>query len=346
MPDAERLNAVFLGSGAFGLPTLERLAKRHNLLAIVTQPDRPAGRKRRLTPTPIGAFAEKHLPGVPLLKPENVNDSEHVSFLRSLPLGEAAVDHGPSSPRVEALGDGPRGAAVVIAFGQKLGPELLAERFFINLHASLLPRWRGAAPIQRSIEGGDEVTGNSVITLAERMDAGLVLTKTERVIDDSVTSAELHDLLAADGPGAVESVLDAYARGEIVPAVQREEDVTIAKKLTKAQGAADFSLSPRTFVRRAHAFNPWPCVTASFRGGSVKLLRAAVDEPRKAEGAAPGTLTDPGAGIVACGTGGTGGAVRLIEVQPAGKKPMEWTAFANGVRPAAGDTFGPPETSD
>ncbi|XOV74482.1 MAG: methionyl-tRNA formyltransferase [Phycisphaerales bacterium] len=159
------LRLVFFGSGAFGLPTLKHLASTHQIEAVVTQPDRPAGRKRALTPTPIGAWAEEHLPSVPLLKPENVNEADQLDLVRSFDVG---------SP------DERRGGWVVIAFGQKLSKRLLADRFAINLHASLLPRWRGAAPINHAILAGDSVTGNSVITLADRMDAGLVLGQSER----------------------------------------------------------------------------------------------------------------------------------------------------------------------
>ena len=145
------MDLVFFGSGAFGLPTLQRLAHAHRVTAIITQPDRKAGRGARLTPTPIGAWAAEHLPHVPLLKPGRVSDPESLEQVRAFPAD----------------------AWVVIAYGQKLSPALLADRFAINLHASLLPRWRGAAPINWAILQGDSQTGNSVITLADRMDAGV-----------------------------------------------------------------------------------------------------------------------------------------------------------------------------
>lgn len=343
MGEGPRLNVAFFGSGGFGLPTLAWLAANHNLLTVVTQPDRPAGRKRVLTPTPIGAYAAERLPGVPLLKPEDVNSAEHLSFLRSLPLGKAVVDHRAHMPRVEAGSGMAPGAAIVIAFGQKLGTELLADRFFINLHASLLPRWRGAAPINRALEAGDSETGNSVITLADRMDAGLVLAKTTRAIESGVTAGELHDLLAADGPAAIEGVLGKYAGGTIRPAAQDESLVTTARKLSKREGDADFGLPAAAFARRVCAFNPWPCVTASFRGEPVKLLRAVANsEEAVAAGVEAGMIVDPSAGLIACGETDGIGTVRLLEVQPAGKKPMDWSAFANGAQPETGETFTSP----
>jgi methionyl-tRNA formyltransferase len=183
------MRIVFLGSGAFGLPTLQHLAARHTVVGVVTQPDKPAGRGSKLTPTPIGAWAAEHLPGTPLIKPEKINTPEVRDLVRSWECD----------------------AWVVIAFGQKLGPTLLADRFAINLHASLLPRWRGAAPINHAILAGDTVTGNSVITLADRMDAGLVLGQSRRPIEPAQTTGELHDLLATDGPALVEQVLAEHA---------------------------------------------------------------------------------------------------------------------------------------
>src|SRR5262245_32820260 len=138
-----------------------------------------------MTPTPVGAWATSNLSGVPLLKPAKVNDPAIVAQVRAVPAR----------------------AWVVIAFGQKLGRPLLEGAFAVNLHASLLPRWRGAAPINAAILAGDAQTGNSVITLADRMDAGLVLAQSRRDIEPEQTAGELHDLLAADGPALISSVL-------------------------------------------------------------------------------------------------------------------------------------------
>jgi methionyl-tRNA formyltransferase len=153
------VNLVFLGSGAFGLPTLIALSRTHTLRAIISQPDRPAGRGGALTPTPVSAFAPRLLPTIPLHKPERINDA---------------------AAQIRAYN---ADAWVVIAFGQKLGPALLDGVFAINLHASLLPRWRGAAPINAAILAGDARTGNSVITLAQRMDSGQILAQSECPID-------------------------------------------------------------------------------------------------------------------------------------------------------------------
>jgi methionyl-tRNA formyltransferase len=307
------MRIVFLGSGAFGLPTLQHLAARHSVVGVVTQPDKPAGRGSRLTPTPVGAWAAEHLTGggVPLIKPEKINTPEIRDLVRSWSCD----------------------AWVVIAFGQKLGPTLLADRFAINLHASLLPRWRGAAPINHAILAGDAITGNSVITLADRMDAGLVLGQSRRPIEPGQTAGELHDLLAADGPALVERVLAEHAAGALRPVTQDESLVTLAGKLAKSDGRVVWD-RPADQVRcRINGLAPWPGVTAMFGDQPLKLARA---EPAGSvpQSTLPGTIVDPNLGIIAC-AGGT--ALRVPEVQPSGKKPMPFRDWANGRQVKPGD---------
>lgn len=323
------MHLLYFGSGAFGIPTLAHLAQRHTLLGIVTQPDRPAGRGGKLTPTPVAQWAAQHAPSVPILKPEKVNTPETVAAIRDLG-GPARAD-----------------AWVVIAFGQKLGKALLDGVFAINLHASLLPRWRGAAPINAAILAGDQQTGNSVITLADRMDAGLILGQSRRPIDPLITAGELHDLLAADGPALVEQVLAAHdaARrgGPPIPAtVQDESLVTIAPKLTKASGRLDWTARDADAARRLiHAMNPWPGVTVTLHGSPLKLLRART-VPGAAADLPPGSILDPAAGTVACANGTT---LALLEVQPAGKRPMPWGDFARGRTIRRGDMLPPEDRS-
>ena len=299
------MDVVFFGSGAFGLPTLERLASAHNVTAVVTQPDRKAGRGARLTPTPIGAWAGEHLAGVPLLKPERVGHPDVIGRVRACPAD----------------------AWVIIAYGQKLPPALLADRFAINLHASLLPRWRGAAPINWAILEGDPETGNSVITLADRMDAGLVLGQSRRAIEPAHTTGELHDLLAQDGPDLVQRVLDEHGAGRLTPIEQDESLVTHARKLSKEDARMDFARPAEVCRNRIHGLNPWPGVVVGCEGQALKLLRAeAIDAPAQEDGA-PGSVVDTREGVVRCAPGS---ALRLLEVQPSGKRPMPWADFARG----------------
>ncbi len=312
----DQLNLVFFGSGAFGVPTLAQLAQTHKLHAIVTQPDKPAGRGGRLTPTPIAQFAAEHLPQVPVLKPEKCNDAAFAQQVRAMPHDVA------------------RDAWVVIAYGQYLGKKLLADRFAINLHASLLPKWRGAAPIHASLVAGDSVTGNSVITLADKMDAGFVLGQTKRQIGPTQTTGELHDALASDGPALVEQVLQEHAAGTLTQQTQDESLVTIASKMTKADGAINWAMPADAIRAKINGLNPWPGVTVMVNEQPLKLLRAAAmtgattGATNGATQEVPGVLVDA-SGLVSCGDGL---CVQLLEVQPANKKPMAWQAFQNGAR--------------
>lgn len=313
------MRLVFFGSGAFGLPTLAHLASsgKHDVAAVVTQPDKPAGRGGRLTPTPIAAWAAEHLPGVPILKPPKVNAPEVVEEIHRLAS--------PSDP-----------VFVVIAFGQKLSPRLLEGVFAINLHASLLPRWRGAAPINAAILAGDTFTGNSVITLADRMDAGLILGQTDppRPIDPLITAGELHDELSAEGPELIDRVLAQHAAGSLSARHQDESQVTIATKLSKSDGLLDFH-QPADFLRRqVHALTPWPGATTTLVTEAdadpiaLKLLRVrTVSDPSLATGREPGEIIDPVRGVVCCANQTS---LEVLELQPAGKRAMDWASFARG----------------
>lgn len=304
------MRVVYFGSGAFGLPTLGRLFERHEVAAVITQPDRPSGRGGRPTPTPVAEQVARAHPQVELLKPERIRETAVVQRVRSIPAD----------------------AWVVIAYGQKLPSALLEGRFAINLHASLLPRWRGAAPINAAILAGDTVTGNSVITLADRMDAGLILGQTERAIEPTRTAGELHDLLAADGPDLVERVLSQHAGGTLAPRTQDESLVTIAGKLSREDDSFD-AQQPADFLRRQiHALTPWPGVTVVFdpeSPGAIfgKIGRAATGEPVGEGGHEPGRLINADAGEVACGHGST---LRVLEFQPRGKRMMSWAEFRRG----------------
>ncbi len=320
------MRLFFLGSGAFGLPTLRRLAAHpaHTICGVLTQPDRPAGRGKALSATPIGEWAAANLPGISLIKAENINEPALLARVRREfgPGGSAAVD-----------------VWVVIAFGQKLSPALLEGVRAVNLHASLLPRWRGAAPINAAMLAGDAQTGNSVITLAQRMDAGLILGQSTRVIEPLHTAGELHDLLADDGPALMESVLSDMAAGAgagSAGVVQDETLATKAPKLSRADAWVDFTRPAHACRQRIHGLTPWPGIAAKVGAHDVKLLRVACDEDGAGGimAATAGTIVDPHAGTIRCGGGS---ALRMLEVQPAGGRAMPWSAFLAGRRVAAGD---------
>jgi methionyl-tRNA formyltransferase len=297
------MDVVFFGSGAFGIPTLERLASEHTITGIVTQPDKPAGRKKILTPTPIGAWAAEHLPSVAIAKPDRINTDEARDEIRSWNAD----------------------AWVIIAYGQYLGQKLLADRFAINLHGSLLPRWRGAAPINAAMIAGDRITGNSVITIAKEMDAGFILGQSERTIEPNQTMGELHDLLASDGPELVLRVLDDHAHDRVEYIEQDESLVTVAGKMTKADGWIDFREDARLVSAKINGLSPWPGVTVTHRDQPLKINRS---QPVGQESEqSHGTIIDADNGLVACGNASV---LQLLDVQPPGKRSMEWKAFANG----------------
>lgn len=308
------MRIVFLGSGAFGIPTLELLAQRHEILAIVSQPDRPAGRRRTLTPTPIAQRAAQLTPDAPILRPERIGERSEIDRIRALPAD----------------------AFVIIAYGQYIPASLIEDRFAINLHASLLPRWRGAAPINHAILAGDAITGNSVITIDRRMDAGLVLGQNMRPVPAAATAGDMHDTLALAGPDLVERVLREFQSGALRPQEQDESIVTLAPKLSRADAWVDLARPAEECRRRINGLSPWPGVSATLDGLPLKLLRAVTDD--EIAEAQPGTIVDASEGLVACAPGRT---LRLLEVQPAGGRAMLWKALAAGRRIADGASLIP-----
>ena len=295
------MRLVFLGSGAFGLPTVRSLETSHDLVAVVSQPDRPAGRARRNTPTPISEWATNQ--SKELIRPEDVNDPEIVRKIRGF--------------EPDAL--------VVIAFGQKIGEPLLQDLPAFNLHASLLPAYRGAAPINRAMIDGCSETGVSVIELAQRMDAGNVHATRTLEIDPLETAGELHDRLAQLGPEAVESVLEALAAGTTHGIVQDESLVSQAPKLSRAEASVDFLDDASRIRDRIHGLTPWPGCDIELDGQRLRVLRVRVVDGDHAD-VEPGTLLS--GHRIACGAG----AIELLEVQPIGKRPMPFKDYLNGRR--------------
>ncbi|MEM9295764.1 MAG: methionyl-tRNA formyltransferase [Planctomycetota bacterium] len=315
---------TFLGAGAFGIPTLRALHQRHDVVGVVTQPDKPAGRKRVLTPTPIAQQAEAL--GLTATRSQDVNTPDFVAQLRQWDAR----------------------AAVVIAFGQKLSDDVISAAgrdLAVNLHASLLPKYRGAAPIQRAVMDGQPTTGVAVIGLAQRMDAGPVYAAASTPIDPQETSGELHDRLSQLGPDAILGVLDQLEQGSLSPQTQDESRATKAPKLKKADGTVAFD-QPADRVRAlAHGLTPWPgCRVAWFStsGERRELVLKRVDAMPDARtaGAQPGEVLPPHAAgpddvRIACATG----AIKLLEVQAPGSGPMPIAQFITGRPIRPGDRF-------
>lgn len=301
------MRLVFFGSGSFGLPTLQRLAREHHVALVVTQPDKPAGRHRQLTPTPIGEFAAQQ--GLTVIKPDRPSAAEVISAIRSV--------------AAEAF--------VVIAYGHKLGPELLQDRFAINLHASLLPKYRGAAPINWAMINGERETGVSVIMLAQVMDAGEVVANATTPIDPRETAGELHDRLALMGPDIVARTLLEHRSGTLRPQPQDARLATPAPKLSKADGTVSFDQPARQVRQRVHGLTPWPGCTIQLSGRPLRMLRVAEDDLTDSGApGAPGRLRDDL--TIACRSG----SVRLLEVQPPGGRIMSFEEYCRGHRLEAG----------
>ncbi|HEX2971871.1 MAG TPA: methionyl-tRNA formyltransferase [Tepidisphaeraceae bacterium] len=296
------LNVIFAGSGEFGLPTLRALlASGHRILTVVSQPDRPAGRGKVLTPTPIAQFAiDQHLP---LIRTGNIN-------AETLP---------------------PADVMVVIAFGQKIAPAQVDHPRLgsVNLHASLLPKYRGAAPINWAILRGETVSGNSVIRLVQRMDAGAILGQSELPIEPLETAGELHDRLADAGAPLMLDVLRQLAEGTLQEKPQNESLATLAPKLNREVTHIDWSHPAREIAWQIRGLFPWPgcrvrIIDATGKERSrLTLVRA---RPAEATAAAPGSVVNA-AGHVAAGDRQ---AIEIVEVQPEGKRPMSLAAYRNG----------------
>jgi len=311
------MRLAFAGTPAFAATALRAIVTSgHDVVSVLTQPDRPAGRGLKLQPSAVKAAAA--LFGLPVMQPGGLRLD-----------GRFAAD---AQAVRTALQTAAPEAMVVAAYGLLLPPWLLAlpRRGCLNIHASLLPRWRGAAPIQRAIEAGDTETGVSIMQMDAGLDTGDVwLARTLPITPDD-TSASLHDRLAVLGARALLEVLDRLDRNELDAVPQPTAGVTYAHKIDKQEAALDWRVEATQLERRVRAFDPFPGATLCDRGHTLKVWRAAV---RNAAGA-PGEIlsTLPGPLMVACG----GGALELLELQrPGGRRQPAGACFPGGA-PALG----------
>ncbi len=308
------LRLVFMGTPDIAVPALAALIDAgHDILCTYSQPPRPAGRGHRETPSPVHAFAARK--GIPVRYPATLKDPAEQ----------------------EAFADLKADAAVVIAYGLILpGPILSAPRLgCLNIHMSLLPRWRGAAPIQRAIMAGDSETGVTVMQMDEGLDTGAILAKEAIPIAADTTAETLHDRLATIGARMIVDVLADLSGGRSQPRPQPDEGATYAKKLVREEGRLDWRLSAAELDRRIRALNPWPGTWFEHSGERIRVLAA---EPMDGTGV-PGTVLDTSP-TVACGAG----ALRLRRMQRPGKAAMDADAFLRGyvltpgmVLPSPGD---------
>jgi methionyl-tRNA formyltransferase len=304
---------IFYGTPEFALPTLEALLRRHEIVAVVTQPDRPAHRGQRLTPPPVKLRAQAA--GLTVVQPPRLRDPGWPERLRGF-----GAD-----------------VAVVVAFGQILSRAVLdaPTRGSINVHASLLPRYRGAAPIAWAIMRGDRETGITTFLMDEGMDTGPTLLAASTPIGPEETAGELAARLAALG---ADVLIDTLARLDtLTPTPQRHEDATLAPRLKKTDGILDWTRPARAIADRIRGCNPWPGASTATPAGPLRIWRARPLEI--AASAAPGTLVAAGETLaVASGEG----LVLPVEVQPESRRSVAWAEFLRGARLGAGARFATP----
>jgi methionyl-tRNA formyltransferase len=310
MPPAPRI--VFAGTPEFAVPPLERLlADDYCLCAVYTQPDRPAGRGRTPRPSPVKIRALEA--GVPVLQPQTLRSAEAQAQLAAL------------APEL----------MVVVAYGLILPPAVLeAPRLgCINIHASLLPRWRGAAPIQRAILAGDTRTGITLMQMDEGLDTGAMLAHASCAIQADDTAADLHDRLAQLGADLLGRTLPGLLGGGIRSTPQPAEGVTYAEKLRKEEAPLDWHRSAPQLARQVQAFNPWP-VAQTRHGNQVLRVWNARALPRECL-QPPGTVLAAGRAGIEVATGE--GVLQLLRVQAPGGRPLAAADFLNGHRLAVGE---------
>ena len=293
-----------MGTPEFSVPSLRTLIETQEVVGVVTQPDRPAGRGRELKPSPVKVAAESA--GIPVYQPHSLRSED-----AAVPLHEWQPD-----------------VIVVAAFGQILRPHVLElpPKGCVNVHASLLPRWRGASPIQHAILAGDEQTGITLMQMDKGMDTGAIYVQEATPISADDTSATLHDRLAELGAQMLRSFLDDIVNGRLQAKAQDDELATYAPMIKKEAGQIEWQESAAAIDRLIRAMTPWPGAYTEWDGQYLKIL-AARPQPARSLGVQPGTvaLVD-GELLVQTGEG----ALALDQVQPSGKKAQDAEAFVRG----------------
>jgi len=312
------MKIVYFGSGEFGINSLNAINESaHELLFIVTQPPLPAGRGRKTAPTSVGRWARQK--SLPFIETDNVNTDENIRKIAGL------------EPDI----------IVVIAFGQKIGAELtkLPPKGAINVHASLLPRYRGAAPVNWAIINGETETGISIIALAEKMDAGAVCAAAKTGIEPDETAGELHDRLARIAAPLLIETLNKIEAGTIQYTEQDHSKATLAPKLKKTDGYLNFAAPAGLLQKKILGLTPRPGASAVYVSGKtgkkerVTITEAQTVQSENPKNLSPGTLDDNL--NVVCGKG----VLKITRIKPAGSKLMSFRAFANGRSTASGDYF-------
>lgn len=301
-----RSRIIFAGSPEFAVPSLRSLAgSGHEIAAVLTQPDRPAGRGRNLRLSPVKESAEQS--GFQVIQPTSLGAADIQTRIKSL------------DPDL----------IVVVAYGLLLPSEILdiPRAGCINVHASILPRWRGAAPIQAALLAGDTRTGVSIMRMDTGLDTGPVFSTSETAIGAAETAAQLHDRLAVEGAQLLVRSLDGILTGSAVPEPQTDNEATYAGRISKADALIDWNCPAIEIDRRIRAYNPWPVAETLLDGLRMRCWLASPDANPES-GAQPGEVIDAGGGGVIVQTGS--GLIRLLELQMPGRQKMQASEFANG----------------
>lgn len=297
------MKIIFAGTPDFSVPALQALIdSSHQVCAVYTQPDRAAGRGRKLRPSPVKALALEH--GIPVEQPINFKQPESVQQLQNYQAD----------------------LMIVVAYGLLLPKAVLETPRLgcINIHASLLPRWRGAAPIQRAILEGDHETGITLMQMDIGLDTGDMLARIPCQIEPDETGETLHDRLAPMGAQALIDLLPGLETGQVQPFKQDESLACYAHKLSKQEGDINWSDSAANIERKVRAFNPWPVAYSHLDGVPLRIWSAqAIDQPLHAE---PGSISvsDDKRLLVSCGQNSQ---LEILELQPAGKRRMTAQAY-------------------
>ena len=312
-----KLRVVFMGTPDFACPTLQKLLDRgEEVIAVVTQPDRPKGRGQKMVPPPVKELAEKN--GIPVLQPQKVRAPEFIEILKGM------------NPDL----------IVVVAFGQILPKALLDIPKFgcINVHASLLPHYRGAAPLNWCIINGETETGVTTMLMDEGLDTGAMLLKKVTPIDPEEDTQSLHDRLSAIGADTLSETLDMLAAGGLIPVKQDDSLSCYAPILKKEHGRIDWNRKPADIKNMVRGMSPWPCAFTWLDGKLVKIFRVRVDTAKGGEAAEPGTVLSAGKeGIeVAC----DGGVIIIDELQLEGRKRLPAGDFLAGCKITPGIILG------
>ncbi|MFY0759094.1 methionyl-tRNA formyltransferase [Metabacillus dongyingensis] len=307
---------VFMGTPDFSVPVLKRLvAEGYEVVGVVTQPDRPKGRKKTLTPPPVKVEAEKQ--NIPVLQPEKIRDKKELEQVLAL------------KPDL----------VVTAAFGQILPNELLEAPQFgcINVHASLLPELRGGAPIHYSILQGKKKTGITIMYMVEKLDAGDILTQAEVTIEERDHVGTLHDKLSAAGADLLAETLPALLEGKLTPRKQDNEKATFASNIKREQEKIDWTKSGQEIYDHIRGLHPWPVSYTHLNGQAVKIWWG--EKMPNKNAAAPGTVIGIDSDGIVVATGDST-AIKITELQPSGKKKMSGEDFLRGTQMQAGEKLG------